>query len=85
VNRWLALLIAVVGGAAVGYAALVFLANALAEIGWVQTFVEKPWPAWTDPLVGAAIIIVGLLLWLMSGWFIWSRLRAGPTDPPATG
>jgi hypothetical protein len=84
VNRWVALLIAVVGGAAVAYGVLVFAANALAEVHWVRTFVAKPWPAWTDPLVGAAILLAGLLLWALIGWFIWSRLRVR-TDPPEAG
>jgi hypothetical protein len=84
VNRWLALLIAVVGGAALGYGLLLIFLNALAWLGF--GVVDGPaLPAWTDYPLTVALIGSGLVCWAFCSWIIWSQLRARPSDPPAAG
>ena len=63
-SRWLALLIAVVGGAAIGYALLLAVGGAVLGFLWLYVFGDDPWPRWSDYVLGAAILIGGEL----NGW-----------------
>jgi hypothetical protein len=74
-SRWLALLIAVIGGAVLGYAILLFVAGGILGLLWLFVFGDDPWPAWTDYVLGAAIIIGGLASWVFCSWMIWKQLR----------
>ena len=75
-NRWLALAIAIVGGAIAGYAVLIAVGGAVAGFLWLYVFGDDPWPAWSDYLLGAAIVGGGLAAWTYCGRAIWRHLRA---------
>lgn len=74
-SRWLALLIAVVGGAAIGYALLLAVGGAVLGFLWLYVFGDDPWPRWSDYVLGAAILIGGLAAWAWCSWLIWNRVR----------
>ena len=74
-RRWLALAIAVIGGAIAGYAVLIAIGGAVAGFLWLYVFGDDPWPAWSDYVLCAAIIGGGLAAWAYCGWAIWRRLR----------
>jgi hypothetical protein len=74
VNRWLALLLAIVAGAVAAYFVTLFTAGALLGILWLYVFGDDPWPAWTDYILGPAIAVAGLLLWAWLSWQLWLRL-----------
>jgi hypothetical protein len=75
VNRWVALLLAIIGGAAAALAILMFGTAAAAGLLWIFVFGDDPWPAWTETALNIAIPIVGLALWAMFSWAIWNRLK----------
>ena len=74
-NRWLALLLAIVGGAIGAYFVTLFTAGALLGILWLYVFGDDPWPAWTNYVLGTAIIAAGLFLWAWLAWRVWLLLR----------
>lgn len=79
-NRWLALAIAIIGGAIAGYAVLIAVGGAVAGFLWLYVFGDDPWPAWSDYVLGAAIIAGGLAAWAYCGWAIrrmWRGLMVG--------
>jgi hypothetical protein len=80
VNRWVALLLAIIGGAAVALALSMFATAAIVGLLWIFVFGDDPWPGWVEPALNVAIPIVGLALWALFGWVIWSKLRraSGP-------
>ena len=74
-NRWAALLLAVIGGAAAALAVIMLGTAALVGFLWIFVFGDDPWPGWTDTALNVAVPIVGLILWLMFSWAIWNRLK----------
>lgn len=83
-SRWLALLLAIVGGAIGALAMVIAVGGGLLGILWLFVFGDDPWPAWAEQFLNLAIPIAGLLLWAIIGWRIWSWLRH-PNDPPTAG
>ena len=77
-NRWVALLLAVVGGAAGAWAATLLFTGALFGFLWIFVFGDSPWPAWVDPVAGILLIVVGLGLWAAMAWAIWLKVRPQP-------
>jgi hypothetical protein len=75
VSRWLALLIAIVGGAALGYALLLVVAGGILGILWLYVFGDDPWPAWTDYVLGGAIVLGGLISWAFCSRMLWHALK----------
>lgn len=73
-NRWLALLLAIVGGAIAAYFATIFFAGAMLGILWLYVFGDDPWPSWTETVLGPAIVVAGLLFWAFLAWQIWLKL-----------
>jgi len=74
-NRWLALAIAIVGGAIAAYAVLIAVGGAVAGFLWLYVFGDDPWPAWSDYVLGPAIVGGGLAAWAFCGVAIWRHLR----------
>jgi hypothetical protein len=75
VNFWLALLLAVSGGAAAALGALMFVGGALVGALWLFVFGDDPWPGWVDTVLNLAIPLVGLFFWALFGWQIWLQVR----------
>jgi hypothetical protein len=76
VNRWVALLLAVIGGAAIALALTMFGTAAVFGFLWIFVFGDDPWPGWVEPALGIAIPVVGLALWASFSWAIWTYLQA---------
>ena len=74
-NRGVALLLAIIGGAAIALAVLMAGTAALMGALWIFVFGDDPWPAWVEPALNIIIPIVGLLLWAMFSRAIWLQLR----------
>ena len=74
-SRWLALLLAIVGGAAAGYAMLLAVGGAVLGFLWIYVFGDDPWPKWSDYVLGTAIVVGGLAAWAYCSWRIWLYLR----------
>jgi hypothetical protein len=75
VKRWVALLLAALGGAAAALAIVLFATVATVGILWLFVLGDDPWPGWFEPLANAAIPVVGLILWAGCAWLIWLRLK----------
>ena len=74
-SRWLALLIAIVGGAVLGYLMVLAIGGALLGFLWLYVFGDDPWPEWSDYVLGTAIILGGLACWAFCGWVIWKLIK----------
>ena len=80
-NRALALLVAIAGGALAALGVVIVAGGGLLGLLWLYVFGDDPWPSWAEHALNLAIPLAGLLLWAVFGWTIWRRL----TSPPATG
>ena len=74
-SRWLALLFSIVGGALLGYALLLAVGGGLLGFLWLFVFGDDPWPAWSDYVLGTAIVVGGFAAWAWCSWMIWRQLR----------
>ena len=74
-NRWLALAISIIGGAILGYALLLIVGGGILGLLWLYVFGDDPWPKWSDYVLGAAIVIGGLVAWAWCGRMIWRGLK----------
>jgi hypothetical protein len=74
VNRGVAILLAIIGGAAVSLAAVMALVAIAYGFLWIFVFGDDPWPGWVEGGLNIIIPIVGLALWALVGWLIWLRL-----------
>ena len=75
-NRWLALLLSILGGAIIAYCLLIAVGGVVLGIMWLYVFGDDPWPAWSDYVIGSAIVIGGAVAWLASARMIWDKLKA---------
>ena len=75
-NRWVVLLMAIVGGAIAAWGATLGFAGALGGFLWIFVFGDDPWPAWTNYAGGIAAFAVGAATWLIVGRAIWLRFRS---------
>ena len=75
-NRWMALLIAVVGGAVGAYFAALFLGGALIGVMWLYVFGDDPWPSGWETALGIVVLVAGFGLWARFARLIWRRLRS---------
>ena len=73
-NRGLAMALAIIGGAFLGYAMLLVIGGGVLGFLWLYVFGDDPWPAWSDYVLGAAIVIGGLAAWAWCGRAIWRSL-----------
>ena len=74
-NRWVALLLAIIGGAAVALALLMFGTAALVGLLWIFVFGDDPWPRWVEPSLNFIAVLAGLLLWAIAARAIWYQLK----------
>lgn len=74
-NRAIAVLLALIGGAAAALFALMIFGGAFLGVLWLFVFGDDPWPEWAEAGLSIAIPLVGLFLWVVFGWQIWLRLR----------
>ena len=84
-NRFAAVLLAVVGGAAAALFALMVLGGGLLGFLWLFVFGDDPWPGWAEAALNIAIPLIGLFLWALFGWQIWLRVRRWLGAPRAGG
>jgi hypothetical protein len=75
VKRWVAVLIAIVGGAMAGYTTILLVAGGLLGVFWLWIFGDDPWPGWATAGFHVLVPVGGLLLWAVFGWLIWARLK----------
>lgn len=73
-NRWLALVVALAGGAVGAWAVTLAVGGALFGLLWIFVFGDDPWPAWVNPVAGAIILVVALGSWASISWLIWVQL-----------
>ena len=73
-NRWIRVLLAIIGGAATAFFVTAFGAVGLGSILWLFVFGDNTWPVWVYTVIDTAIPIVGLLLWAVFARAIWLRL-----------
>lgn len=74
-SRGLALLIAIAGGAVLGYFLFLLVAGGVLGFLWLYVFGDDPWPEWSDYAVGTAIVLGALVSWFICGRLIWRHLR----------
>lgn len=74
-NRTVAALLAIIGGAAVALGVLMMGTAAVGGILWIFVFGDDPWPSWAMTTLNILIPVAGLFLWAMFGWQIWLRLK----------
>ena len=80
-KRWVAVLLAIVGGAIAAYTTILLLAGAMLGVFWLWLFGDDPWPGWATAGFGLLIPVGGLILWAIFSRLIWARLeREVPTD-----
>lgn len=75
-NRGVALLLAIVGGAAVALAAAMGVTVVAMGVLWLFVFGDDSWPAWIEPAMDIAIPLLGLVIWAVAASLIWRRLAA---------
>jgi hypothetical protein len=75
VNRAIALLVSVIGGAACALVLMMVGIAASAGILWLFIFGDDPWPAWVEPALNLVAVIAGLLLWTIAARLIWLQLK----------
>ena len=74
-NRWLALLLSIIGGAIIAYFLVLAIGGAVLGFLWLYVFGDDPWPAWSNYVIGTAIVIGGFVAWFASARMIWDKLK----------
>ena len=74
-SRTLALLLSVLGGAAVALALMMFATGALVGLLWLFVFGDDEWPDWAMSVLNILIPTIGLLLWAIASRQVWLRLK----------
>ena len=74
-NRWVALLLSVIGGAACALVLLMVGTAAAMGILWLFVFGDDPWPRWVEPSLNFIAVLAGLLLWAIAARAIWYQLK----------
>ena len=70
-KRGTALLVSILGGAILGYVFFLLIAGAVLGFLWIYVFGDDPWPAWSEPVLGGAIIVGGFACWASFSLRIW--------------
>ena len=74
-NRSVAFLLSIIGGAACALVLLMVGAAAATGILWLFVFGDHPWPRWVEPSLNLIALVAGLLLWAITARAIWYQLR----------
>lgn len=74
-NRWLLLLLAVVGGAIAAYLAVLAVGGAILGFLWIYVFGDDTWPTGWEPVLVVFLGLVGLGVWYSVARKIWRRFR----------
>jgi hypothetical protein len=75
VRLWVAVLLAIVGGAVAAYTTILLCAGLLLAIFWLWIFGDDPWPRWATLGLELLTPVGGVVLWATFGSLIWARLR----------
>ncbi|NUR12375.1 MAG: hypothetical protein HOQ20_11115 [Bradyrhizobium sp.] len=73
-NRWVALLIAVIAGGIAGVVVGSAIIIGLYAVLWMFVFGDNSWPEWVRPAMDLALQLLCLMLWAAFGWAIWRGL-----------
>ena len=74
-NRWLLLLLAVVGGAIVAYVTVLIAAGAIVGLLWIFVFGDDSWPEGWEIVVTVILGLIGFAVWFAAAKKIWLRFR----------
>ena len=74
-KRWVAPLLAIIGGAIAAYTTILLLAGFLLGVGYLWLFGDDLWPSWATRGFDLLILIGGLIFWALFGLLIWARLK----------
>jgi len=81
VNRWLALVLAIVAGGVAAFAAAIAFVGTVYGFLWIYVYGDNPWPAWVEPVMTVLLFVFTFGVGIGVAWIIWKRLTA----PPAAG
>ena len=73
-NRWLALGLAVIGGALIALIIVGGFTAVLMGALWIFVFGDDPWPGWVETVLNLLLPIVALAVWLFEARRIFLRL-----------
>ena len=74
-KRWVAVLLAIIGGAIAAYTTILLLAGLLLGVGYLWLFGDDLWPVWATKGFDLLILFGGLIFWGFFGMLIWGRLK----------
>jgi hypothetical protein len=74
VNRWLALGLAVIGGALIALIIVGGFTAVLMGALWIFVFGDDPWPGWVETVLNLLLPIVALAVWFFEARHIFLRL-----------
>ena len=77
-SRWLATILAILGGAIAAAAVTITVVVGAYSLLWLFVFGDSEWPAWVRPGLDLSIPVLGLLLWALFAHWIWRALRPQP-------
>lgn len=72
---WVAILLAIVGGAIAAYTTILLIAGAMLGVLWLWVFGDDVWPTWVTKGFEILIPVGGLILWAIFGGMIWARIK----------
>jgi hypothetical protein len=76
VNRWLLLLLAVVGGAIVAYVTVLIAVGGIVGLLWTFVFGDDRWPEGWEIVVTVIAGLIGFATWYAAARQIWNRFSA---------
>lgn len=74
-NRWLLLLLAVVGGAIAAYLAVLAVGGGILGFLWLYVFGDDTWPTWWEPIFVVLLGLMAFAVWYSVARQIWNRFR----------
>ncbi len=80
-NRIVAVLLAIVGGAAIALGTLMLGTGAVGGLLWIFVFGDDPWPGWAMTALNILIPVAGMFLWAVFFWQILLRLKPHMKQP----